>query len=86
MQRSPETCLKLLTQLACNTTGRDYLRSCSSSVPPNPLKPIVVAPLAASGLEFCIYEFCVILSVICDYFLKQCYQVDLCNGEVWCSL
>jgi hypothetical protein len=46
----------------------------------------VPAPLAANGLAFCIYGFYMIFSVVSDYFLKQLYQVDLCNGEVWCSL
>jgi hypothetical protein len=46
----------------------------------------IPAPLAASGLALRIYGFCIILSVISDYLLKQRYPVDLCNGEVWCSL
>jgi hypothetical protein len=46
----------------------------------------VPAHLAASGLALCIYGFCMILSVVTDYFLTQRYPVDLRNGEVWCSL
>jgi hypothetical protein len=46
----------------------------------------VPSPLAASGMALCIYGFCMILSVITDYLLKQRYPDDLCNGEVWCSL
>jgi hypothetical protein len=46
----------------------------------------VPAPLAASGLVLCIYGCFMILSVITDYLYKQRYPVDLCNGEVWCSL
>jgi hypothetical protein len=42
----------------------------------------VPAPLAARGLAFCIYGFCMFLTVNSDYFLKQRYPVDLCNGEV----
>jgi hypothetical protein len=37
-------------------------------------------------LHFCIYGPFMILSVNSDYFLKQRQPVDLCNGEVWCSL
>jgi hypothetical protein len=33
-----------------------------------------------------IYEFFMVLAVNSDYFLKQNQQVDLCNGEAWCSL
>jgi hypothetical protein len=46
----------------------------------------VPAPLTAGGLGFCVYGFCMILSIISDYLIKQRYSVDLCNGEVWCSL
>jgi len=46
----------------------------------------VPALLAASGLAFCIYGFCVILSVISDYLRNQRYLVDLFNGEVWWSV
>jgi hypothetical protein len=35
---------------------------------------------------FCTHDFYVVLTVNTDYFLKQHYPVDLCNGEVWCSL
>jgi hypothetical protein len=42
--------------------------------------------LAASGLALYIYGFCMILIIISDYLLKQRYAVDVCNGEVWCSL
>jgi hypothetical protein len=33
-----------------------------------------------------IYVFRTILTVNSDYFLKQRYPVDLCNGEVRCFL
>jgi hypothetical protein len=42
----------------------------------------VPAPLAASELAFCIYGFCMILSVISEYLLKQHYPVELFKGEV----
>jgi hypothetical protein len=44
------------------------------------------AALTISHSVFCIHEFCMILSLNGDYILEQHQPVDLCNGEVWCSL
>jgi hypothetical protein len=46
----------------------------------------VPAALTISKSELCVYGFCTILAVNSDYFLKQHYPVDLCNGEVLFSL
>jgi hypothetical protein len=42
--------------------------------------------LTVCNSAFCIYGFRMVLTVNSDYFLKQHYQVDLCNGEVLCFL
>jgi hypothetical protein len=37
-------------------------------------------------LHFVFIGFCMALNVNSDYFLKQHQPVELCNGDVWCSL
>jgi hypothetical protein len=39
-----------------------------------------------TDITFCIYGFRMIFNVNSDYILTQCEIIDLCNGEVWCSL
>jgi hypothetical protein len=46
----------------------------------------VPAAMNIRHFAFCIYEFLMHLGLNGDYFLKQHYAVDLCIGEVWCSL
>jgi hypothetical protein len=35
---------------------------------------------------YCIYGFCMVLTVNIDYFLNHHKQIHLFNGEVYCSL
>jgi hypothetical protein len=51
------------------------------------LKTSGVPPASTiNNSSFCIDGFLMILSVNSDYFLKQRFPVDLCNGEVLCFL
>jgi hypothetical protein len=47
---------------------------------------VIVRTSALKSSNSAIYSFRMILRINSDHFLKQHQPVDLCNGEVWCSL